>query len=188
MSTPKITAKELAENLAGIYGDINDYDWPTVARRAAELLGVDLAPEKPEAGTYRGLFGAVLDRPVLVDRDANIYYLNDEGELIEGAIHTKGEFDGLVPARVVTTDPPVLTEEEVDRLWHEETGLGRASAGVVGVVRRALAKHGGARELPGVDTLAQTMKDAYQAGPIGGSQWIRAAEAVRVLLRDGDRG
>ena len=49
-----ITEKNLAEKLAGIYGDINDYDWATVARTAAELLGVKLAPEPKPLPTEPG--------------------------------------------------------------------------------------------------------------------------------------
>lgn len=90
-----ITEKELAEKLAGIYGDINDYDWPTVARTAAELLGAELAPEKPEPGTWH------------LTKDGSPARVNWDGSL--HAYYPDGEFD----IRHDDIDWPALTTARV---------------------------------------------------------------------------
>ncbi|MEO9246448.1 hypothetical protein ABDK96_01990 [Citricoccus nitrophenolicus] len=135
-------AREKLGTLAGL---------PVTSIEAAKILaalGITVAPEKPEPGIYLGALGTVLNRPVLVDRDATIYYLNDDGVCIEGSLHTAAEFAALTPARVVSeaeylrlvnlradedrnpadaqyapAEPPVITEEEVGELWDMQRTL-----------------------------------------------------------------
>ena len=108
MSTPKITEKELAEKLAGIYGDIDDYDWPTVARRAAEVLGVDLAPDDPEPGTWHIVTGGPnAGKVARVNEFGGLSLYGDEGQ-----VWTYTDCDSwptLTPAVVLAKDELEVT-------------------------------------------------------------------------------
>lgn len=220
-----ITEKELAEKLGDRYdlianGTSGEDPMIFVARRAAELLGVTLAPEKPEPGTWHVTENG---SPARVNWDESLHAYYPDGEF--DIRHDDSNWPALEPARVVPeaewealqalsedenakesltlerdqwklkatergdslrslnalradekrnpaddqyspAEPPVLTEEEVRGLWNNVDPLGidwdsrtpKACIKTVATVNAAIAKHGGARELPGRDEVRDAIK------------------------------
>lgn len=182
-----ITEKNLAKKLAGIYGDINDYDWLTVARTAAKELGVDLAPERPGPGTWH----IVKDGPqagdaARVDEDGYLHVIGSNGKTLRD-IHPDNTWPALTPARVVpvTASPVTLTEDQVGELWDEYRVEVTRSWGSWGVAPRmsvtravnaALAQHAAPAEGEPI---------ASAAKPIDPDD-VRVGDRVRLVLRNGE--
>ena len=112
MSTPKITEKELAKALDDGIGNMLDNtgepDTLALARLAAELLGVDLAPDNPEPGTWH----IVTDGPNAgkVARANEFSGLSLYGD--EGQVWTYTDCDSwptLTPAVVLAKDELEVT-------------------------------------------------------------------------------
>ena len=105
-----ITEKELAEQLA--IAASNSEPWSAVARRAAELLGVELADPQPEPGVYLDIAG----RLVIVDAE------NAAWDFSSGFRPLIRENDAalkdLTPARVVPAEPAELTEVEAEEIFN----------------------------------------------------------------------
>lgn len=111
-----ITENELAEKLWEEAGDgytTGTGKWRGVARKAAELLGVELAPERVEPGIY-----LTSDHQSIV----RVSRLGD-GEFLDFKTSAGGHLRpdeirnmALTPARVVPATPVELTEDEVGDL------------------------------------------------------------------------
>lgn len=187
--TRRLTEKGLAEKLAGIYGDINDYDWAAVARKAAEELGVDLAPEPTPLPTEPGSIiiatevrGVRAEWRMMLDRDGEWF----SPEMICGEWHHQPEdITKWTKARVLpsATGPVELTEGQVVEL-HEAARLRNPAGGGVTPLR----------SLPGAVKAIHiaTVNDALAqyAAPAEGEVIIpprvRKGDRVRLMLTNGD--
>lgn len=174
-------------------------DW---AHRFVAHLGLTIEDTKPIPGIYL-MPTDDGPRPVLLDHDAGLWWLNDVGVLIEGLVSNQGEADGLIAARVVPAEPVELSEAEVGELWDATPGnyhwsifdlhmkpkvSERVRDDICLTVNAALAKHGTGR------AFHQSMiEDALRIGLEGTGEELspearqQAADAVYRALSGGDR-
>lgn len=201
-----ITQKDLAEELSNAWHDFGT-DWSDVARTAAELLGVELADDKTEPGATG--WHEDTRRPAFVDERGSWRVIMPNGEIA----YVDDGHDFPVPARVVPAAPVALTEEQVGELWDSVRSDDHvcwsnftegAQALQTATVNAALAKHGGARELPGRDEVRQEaeyrIRTAVAYGIMRGKcaepasqKWVEseitaATDRFTALLGGGDRG
>ncbi|MEV4902377.1 hypothetical protein AB0K08_13670 [Citricoccus sp. NPDC055426] len=166
------------------------------ARNIATALGLTVAPEKPKPGLY--LFDGRF--PVIIDGDGDWWNLtlgSDPGMAYED---TPGEPRHLTPARVVPAEPPVLTsstslldeaqmQEDASVEWaayrkdYGPKDTATAHKAFHAGYRAALAKHDGARELPGRDEVEEAIHNAL--GKHDSNACRRASVAVMEVIRRG---
>lgn len=124
------------------------YDVPEV-ERVINALGLTVENPKPAPGVYLAPIGGH-PRPVLVEQDGDLWWINDEGKLVQGMARTVEEVDGLTPARVVPAEPVELDEDEALMLFalHAKGGWGESALAhslvlsITNTVNAALAKYG----------------------------------------------
>lgn len=154
-----ITEKELAEKLAEAYDDSahgfrcveDEADFLRVARRAAELLGVTLTPERPEPGTWHIACSDSDRLPAFVTRQNRLWVF--ENGMVREDHDPDGQWPSLTPARVVPAEPVELSEAEVGELWnavnvsrYDWRGYsGMFHEQVTATVNAALVQHGHGR-------------------------------------------
>ena len=123
-----ITEKELAEKLREEC-DINRHNgWNHAARKIAEAMGVTLAPEKPEPGTWHitdGYMSPAPEVPAYVSEVGNLHLVHQDGR-IEGFSEGSDTWPALTPAHVVP-------EAE----WTELTAKAESQADAIKLLRQS---------------------------------------------------
>lgn len=158
-----ITEKELVQKLRGEFGDVGG-TFEEVARRAAELLGHEFAPEKPEPGTWHIVKdGEFYGCPAYVEPHGELRIIRD-GFNVGSYTPNFPDWPDLTPARVVPAEPVELPADACRTAWDaiepwcegsprymsSWDGLPTADQSDLAMfAHNLLAKHGGARELPG---------------------------------------
>lgn len=168
--TEKELAEKLAEKITAIYHEGSDLEaiMRNIARRAAELLGAEIAPEKPEPGTWHVVAeGPRKGYAAVVQQNGVLVMFNDHGDgyrrepdedwpaLTPARVVPEAEYQQLVMEADLATErtpaePVELSEEEVGELWDGRhtriqnwSDLSTAKrVGATATVNAALAKHG----------------------------------------------
>lgn len=109
-----ITEKELAETLREECVINRHNGWNHAARKIAEALGVNLAPEKPEPGTWHLTVNE--GWPAYVDLDGDLV-VRPDGDVGKRYFAHSNNWPALTPARVAPAEPVELSEAEVGVLW-----------------------------------------------------------------------
>ena len=201
-----LTEKELAEKVTAVYHEGSDLEaiMRNIARRAAELLGVTLAPEKPEPGTWH----IVKDGPQVgdaarVDENGYLHVIGGNGKTLRD-IHPDNTWPALTPARVVPAEPVELSEEEVGEIYEAESmsyhwdNLPTSSSGmrpndmqkdITLTVNAALAKHGHGRVEVAREQVERAVDEACKGLFVRQAWADDLTDAIyESLLGGGDRG
>lgn len=201
-----ITAKDFAQKMIEWYEDQSGTDSTAQAAELAADLGLTLAPEKPEPGTWHVVKdGDYEGYPARVFSRMELHIFHPTGAV--HSITKPGLWPALTPARVAPAEPVELSERQVGELyddqpgsgsmpWDEVSGATRMTQGKLGrlavtsTVNAALAKHGHGRA-----PHQSTIEDALRVGLKGTGEELspearqQAADAVyQALLGGGDRG
>ena len=197
-----ITEKELAEKVTAVYHEGSDLEaiMRNIASTAAELLGVNLTPEKPEPGLYFYGGSAVWIGPanatmLYLDKSENVLPWGnyDPTKLTPARVIPEAELDDA-EARVVPAEPVELSKEEVGELWDANRDNAQWPwtsrrptmwRVVTATVNAALAKYGhGGRTVNRGD--ARRVVDGAVNNAAGITERERITDAVMDLLGGGD--
>lgn len=136
--TEKELAEKLAEKITAIYHEGSDLEaiMRNIARRAAELLGAEIAPEKPEPGTWHVVAeGPRKGYAAVVQQNGVLVMFNDHGDGYRR--EPDEDWPALTPARVVpeaewvrvNNDRGVIAEER-DK-WKDRAEMRNAKLGLL---------------------------------------------------------
>lgn len=109
-----ITAKDFAQKMIEWYEDQSSADSTAQAADLAADIGLTLAPEKPEPGTWHLTVNE--GWPAYVDLDGDLV-VRPDGDVGKRYFAHSNNWPALTPARVVPAEPVELSEAEVGVLW-----------------------------------------------------------------------
>lgn len=195
-----ITEKELAEKVTAVYHEGSDLEaiMRNIARTAAELLGVPLAPEKPEPGWYVVESGQYFGCGAqVVNGRLGVYASGLSLPVFYHEHNTWPELRRMVPepARVVPAEPVELSEAEIEGLYNGQrygqarlfNSLHEDVRGTIGAaIHDALREHGHGRAEVTRDQVRDAIDDRVRW--LGPQYAGEVADAVMPLLGGGDRG
>lgn len=110
-----ITSEELAKT---IRRELHFTPTESEALALAAALGIEVADPKPEPGVYMAPIGGE-PRPVFVEQDGDLWWINDEGNLVQGMARTVDEIGGLTPARVISEESYEAWQHNLRRMQDE---------------------------------------------------------------------